>query len=214
MGELALVMYYSMIHVLTPGHSKTLLLAGALSGKGGATILRYALGFAAAHGAVMAAAVGGGFLFKSALANLAGNHPEVILRVSLFVLAVACLYFFWESWRIFSKNLSEEVHEPERGFLDKHPILTGAFAGAMPCPDVIGIALVVPNMVMGMGQVIPTLFVVWLTVCGAIFAMGAILALVPVKSSVERFPLPEWFPSGASAALCLAVIVYRVYGHA
>lgn len=209
MGELALVAYYSMIHVLTPGHSKTLLLAGALAGKSRRTLLSYALGFALAHGVVMALAVAGGFLFKGALMTLAGEHPEVILRVSLFVLAVACVYFFYESWKIYSKNLTAEVHEPEQGFLDRHPVLTGALAGAMPCPDIIGIALVTPNMVSGMTHVVPTLLVVWFTVSAAIFVLGAALTLIPTQTTLNRFSIPAWFPAGASAALCLAVILYR-----
>jgi hypothetical protein len=210
MGELALVVYYSMIHVLTPGHSKTLLLAGALSGKGRPVLMRYAAGFGLAHGLTMALAVAIGFVFKGALLQLAGDHPDLILKISLFVLSIACLYFFFESWRIYSKNLEEDVHQPDKGFLDNHPMITGGLAGAMPCPDVIGIGLVVPNMLRGMGEVVPTLLVVWGTVSAAIFLMGLVLTLLPVKSSVDRFHLPEWFPSGASAALCLLVIAYRV----
>lgn len=209
-GELALVVYYSMIHVLTPGHSKTLLLAGVLSGKGRPVLLRYAAGFGLAHGVVMALAVAFGFVFKGALLHFAGSHPDLILKISLFVLAVACVYFFFESWRIYAKDLKEEVHEPDKSFLDKHPLLTGGLAGAMPCPDVIGIGLVVPNMLRGMDQVIPTLFVVWATVSLSVFLMGLILTCVPVKSSVDRFHLPEWFPAGASAALCMLVIAFRV----
>lgn len=212
-AELPLVVYYSLIHVLTPGHSKTLLIAGALSGRDRSTMIRYSLGFAIAHGMLMALAVAAGFLFKGVIAHIAGNHPEVILKTSLVILAIACCYFVYESWNIYLSHSQEEAHEPKPGWLEKHPTLTGMFAGMIPCPDTIGIALVVPNMVVGLGQVIPTLTVVWLTVGGAIFGMGAILTLLPIRSSVQRFRIPEWFPSGASAAVCLAVILYRVYGH-
>lgn len=214
LADLPLVVWYSLIHVMTPGHSKTLLLAGALSGRGRRTMLKYALGFSAAHGLLMALAVACGFVFKGVLAHVAGNHPDLILKTSLFVLAVACCYFVYESWNIYTKNLSEEVHEPHQGWLEKHPVLTGMLAGSVPCPDTFGIALVVPNMVVGLGQVVPTLTVVWLTVSGAIFGMGAALTLLPVETSVKRFHVPEWFPAGASAAICMAVIVWRVYGHA
>ena len=56
LADLPLVVWYSLIHVMTPGHSKTLLLAGALSGRGRRTMLQYALGFSAAHGLLMALA--------------------------------------------------------------------------------------------------------------------------------------------------------------
>ena len=104
LADLPLVVYYSLVHVMTPGHSKTLLLAGALSGRERRTMLSYAFGFSLAHGFLMALAVAAGFAFKGFLAHLAGNHPDVILKTSLFVLALACCYFVYESWNIYSNQ--------------------------------------------------------------------------------------------------------------
>lgn len=212
LSELIPVVYYSFFHTLTPGHSKTLLLAAVIAGKQRSALVRYTLGFSLAHGLAMVLAVAAGFLFKSVLINLSGNHPHLVVGVSIFVLALAGAYFALESLRIYKLGLREEPENIPAGFFDRRPFVTGLLVGVMPCPDIIGIGLVVPNLTIGRGLLVPSLLAVWLTVSASICALGLALTLLPIQRSARSLRLPEWFPAAASAGICGVVIAYRLAG--
>lgn len=207
--ELLAVASYAFFHTLTPGHSKTILLAAALAGTRRSIMLRFAAAFAAAHGLLMCLFVALGFLFKSALLGLVENVDWLVLNASLYVLAIATGYFVYTVYRQ-RRAAAEAEQEFEPGFLEKHPIASGLGLGCLPCPDSLGMGLIVPNLAGGAGSIAITLAVVWLVVAAVIVGIALAASFLPVERLTRRLSFPLWVPAAGAAAVCVAVIVYRM----
>ena len=209
MGNLWLIMSAAFLHTATPGHSKSLIVAAGLSGKQRKVILKYTAGFALAHGIMMVLAILAGFAFREILSHIAGHHSGLVMDLSIYALLIAASYFLFEAWRM-SKNCTQKEAREPAGLFDRRPFGIGLLMGMIPCPDSIGLGLIAPSLASEPGYLLPAVIVVWATVSVTILGMGVMASLIPSRKSAQRFRIPAWGPSLASACLCIGVVLFRL----
>jgi hypothetical protein len=197
-------------HVMMPGHGKTLLVAVCLSCNERSRLLPMALGYGLSHGLLMALAALGGLLLTSHLAAWISEHGIWVKNLYLPLLLLFGTYFAGKAYREHrGSGLATGDDHASLSVASRRPFLTGMGIGAIPCSDVLGLAVISP-MLVKTGHNLPAVgFTVWLGVVSTILLIAVALRLVPAGWLTRR--VSGGMAYLASSAICFFVLIWRCW---